>query len=135
MANSQNALSDIADRVLKGVPATATIFCSDGATVNSGAAAVQIKAAVTGKRHWICWWNLVNKTAGEYPVAELTEDHAGTPVIKARATASAGVSTGLGTSHIVFDPPIEITAGKTIGYQLQSATGDTYASIGGYVES
>lgn len=83
-----------------------------------------------GRKMWIAWWNLVNKTAGEYPVAELTEDPAGTPVIKARATAQAGVATGLGTSHLIFNPPIPITANKAIGYQLQSATGDTYATCG-----
>lgn len=118
----------------QGPPPGSVFSVNDGTAVNTGAAAIVIKAAVTGKRMWIAWWNLVNKTAGEYPVAELTEDPAGTPVVKARATAQAGVATGLGTSHLIFNPPIPITAGKAIGYQLQSATGDTYATCGIWTE-
>lgn len=137
MAMNIDPLVSLAARVLAGVPADATPFSSGGAAaVNTGAAAISLKAAVTGKRHWITQWTVVNKTAGEYPVAELTEDPAGTPVIKAWAAPFApGGAAGMGNITLNFDPPIEITAGKAIGYQLQSATGDCYSTIQGFVES
>jgi len=137
MAINIDPAAALAARALAGVPADATPFHSGGAAaVNTGAAAITLKAAVTGKRHWITQWTVVNKTAGEYPVAELTEDPAGTPVIKAWAAPhSPGGAAGMGNITLMFNPPIEITAGKAIGYQLQSATGDCYATVYGFVEA
>lgn len=137
MAMNTDPATRVANFTRPGVPDNVTPFSSGGsAAVNTGAAAISLKSAVTGKRHWITEWEVVNKTAGEYPVAELTEDPAGTPVVLARATPhSPGGAAGMGYSKIVFDPPIEVTAGKAIGYQLQSATGDCYARIGGFVEA
>lgn len=117
-----------------GVPATATPFTAQSA-VNTGAAAVALKAAVSGKRHWITEIEIVNKTAGEYPVAELTEDYAGTPAILATLVPMPVSATSMGQIVQKFSPPLVVTAGKSIGFQLQSTTGDCYARIGGYVEA
>lgn len=114
----------------------ATPFQSGGAAaVNTGAAAITLKAAVTGKRHWITRWTVTNKTAGEYPICELTSDPAGTPLILAWGTPLQPVATSMGFLSQVFDPPLLVAASKAIGYQLQSATGDCYSTIEGWVES
>lgn len=118
-----------------GVAATArSPFASVAPTVNTGAAAVAIKAAVTSKKHWITKAVFCNKTAGEYPVIELTGDHDGTPVIHWTGTTDQPIATSLGYTSVEFDPPIEVASGTSIGFQLQSATGDVYAHVYGWVE-
>lgn len=112
----------------------ATPFTGTGSAVNTGAAAIVAKAAVTGKRHWVTHVQITNKTAGEYPVCELTEDALGTPVIKDTLIPMPVSSASMGSVERFYNPPIEITAAKTIGYQHQSATGDTYITVQGYVE-
>lgn len=112
-----------------------TRFCLGGdAAVNSGAAAIQLAAAVSGKRYFITEWQVVNKTVGEYPVCQLTEDPLGTPVIKDFLCPEAPTATAVGEEKHVFNPPIVITAGKAVGYSLQSATGDCYSVIRGWLE-
>lgn len=110
-------------------------FTTNQSSVNTGAAAISLKAAVSGKRHWITKAVFVNKTAGEYPVVELTEDHDGTPVKKdTLAPQDMGNSAAMGQVERNYDPPLEITAGKSIGFQLQSETGDVYGHVHGFVE-
>lgn len=113
----------------------ATPFSSGAAAVNTGAAPITLKAAVTGKRHWVTKCVIVNKTAGEYPVAELTQDPAGTPVIKDTLVPMPVSAASMGQVERIYDPPLEFASGTAIGYQLQSATGDCYCTITGWVES
>lgn len=97
--------------------------------MNTGAAAVQLKAAgAAGKRQFLLGVSFTNKTANEQPVVEVTEDHAGTPVIKDTiAIPYLIATTGIcPTVEKSYEYPIEITAAKTIGFQLQSAVGDVY---------
>jgi hypothetical protein len=137
MATNFDASQVLARAALPGVPMDATPFHGGGAAaVNTGAAAIALKAAVTGKRHWITEWEVTNKTAGEYPICELTEDPAGTPVILAWLAPGAELAATAGTTRkLVFNPPIVVTASKAIGYQLQSATGDCYSVVRGFVEA
>lgn len=109
-------------------------FASVAPVVNTGAAAVAIKAAVTSKKHWITKAVFCNITAGEYPVIELTGDHAGTPVIHWTGTTNQPIATSLGYTEVEFDPPVEVASGTSIGFQLQTATGDVYAQVYGWVE-
>jgi hypothetical protein len=137
MATNVDPATMLARAALPGVPFDATPFRSGGTSaVNTGAAAISLKAAVTGKRHWVTEVSITNKTAGEYPVAELTEDPLGTPVVLCRLVPhSPGGAAGMGYIQRTFNPPIEITAGKAIGYGLQTATGDCYADVAGFVEA
>lgn len=112
-----------------------TRFVLGGASaVNTGAAAISLAPAVSGKRYFVDRWTVVNKTAGEYPVAQLVEDPAGTPVIKDFLTPDQPIATSLGERVHTFDPPIPFTAGMAVGYSLQSATGDCYSVIQGWLE-
>ena len=109
-------------------------FVSGGnAAVNTGAAAITLKAATAGKKMWVTRWMVTNKTAGEYPVAELQDDQ-GTPVKYAQLAPNAGVATSLATGVLEFDPPVQIPAGQAIAYALQSPTGDCYSTVCGYVQ-
>lgn len=109
-------------------------FVSGGnAAVNTGAADVTLKAAVAGKKIWVTWWSVTNITAGEYPVAELKDDQ-GTPVKYAQMAPNAAVATSKATQKMEFDPPIQIPAGQAVAYGLQTATGDCYSTVGGYVQ-
>lgn len=120
----------------QGVTADKRTFSVSGgdAAVNTGAAAIELKAAVTGKRHWVEWFLVTNITAGQYPVCILQDD-AGTPVKKAYLTPDQPIATSLGTRMVKFDPPIPFDAGVAIDYALQTATGDCHASIGVWTEN
>jgi len=111
--------------------ALCTVTNTPQSTVNTGAAAIQLKAAGgAGKRQFVLGYRFVNKTAGEYPVVELTEDHGGTPVkLDTIIPHSPGGAAGMGEAKHEYTYPIEFTAAKTLGFQLQSATGDVYGHV------
>jgi hypothetical protein len=111
-------------------------FVAGGAAaVNTGAAPILLKAAVASKRHWITKVLLANKTAGEYPVAEIVEDPAGTPAVVLTLVPQCVSAASMGEKVVDFDPPVECTVAKALGYQLQSATGDCYCQLCGFVEA
>ena len=112
-----------------------TRFNLGGASaVNTGAAAIELAPAVTGKKMWITQWVVTNKTAGQYPVAQLVEDSTGTPVIKAFGCPVAPTAAAVGEFTRDFNPPIQITAGKNIGYSIQSVTGNCNSIVRGWLE-
>lgn len=125
---------------LKPVPQAYSTFCTryvlgGDSAVNTGAAAISLAPAVSGKRMWVNRWTVVNKTAGEYPVCQLTEDPLGTPVIKDFLSPDQNIATSLGERvHDYGSNPIPIAAGKAVGYSLQSATGDTYSTVDVWLE-
>lgn len=104
------------------------------AAVQTGAAAVTLKAAVALKRHFITGWRVTNITAGEYPIAVL-QDNTGTPIKHAHCTPEQPIATSKGTIQNRFDPPLEIASGKSVDYSLQAATGDCHSNVEGYVEA
>jgi len=135
VATNLDPQTRLANLALAGVPADATPFRSVTPVVNTGAAVVAIKAAVTAKRHWITQWETTNITAGEYPVCELMEDEASAALVLAVQAHNNGHAAGKGTVVTVFNPPIPIASGKSIGFKLQTATGDVHSSVSGFVES
>lgn len=135
MATNTDPAQMLARAALPGVPFDATPFRSVTPVVNTGAAVIAIKAAVTSKRHWITQWETTNITAGEYPVCELMQDEASAALVLAVQAHNGGHAAGKGTVVTVFNPPIEVASGKSIGFKLQTATGDVHSSVSGFVEA
>lgn len=112
-----------------------TAFRATGNGVCIDTTPVSLKAAVAAKRTWITRVEFANKTAGEYPVVELLEDEGVTPVILGTFIPhSPGGAAGMGWCCVDFPDPIEVTAGKSIGWRHQGNVGDTYAAMSGFVE-
>lgn len=110
-----------------GVSQDSTPFTAVNATAVSLTATPQaIKAAVTGKKHWVTSAIFENITAGE--VANLAIQDGST--IKARYCL-----TGVQSAQVIFDPPIAITSGAAINAYTAANTGDGFITICGYVEN
>jgi hypothetical protein len=133
MAINTDPSSRLANFRFAGVPADATPFNAANGTDISDTTAQAIKAAVTGKRHWITRITLTNKTASETPIVVIQDD-TGTPVVILTARLG-GLAAADSQRDFVFDPPIEVASGKAINGKATTATGDVVATVGGFVES
>ena len=96
---------------------------------------VAIKAAVTGKRHFVREILVVNKTPAEITQVVIQSN----TTVKATLPGSAGVTTS-GTHpqapKYEFDPPLEFASGEAInGKTVDATTGDFLVHIGGWVEA
>jgi len=119
-----------------GAAVAVTPFASGGAAaVNTGAAAIELKAAVASKRHWITKWRVTNITAAEFPIAVL-QDGNGSPVLHAHMAFNMIAATTAGASGVADfgERGIEVASGEAVDYALQTATGDTHSDIVGWVE-
>jgi hypothetical protein len=113
-----------------GVPATAVPFTSTNQTAITTTTAVDIKAAVASKRHWITAIHATNSTASEQ-TAIVLKDNAGSPKILGTIIAEAEKGASLNLKI-----PIEVASGLKITGEAQEATvGDTFVTIEGYVEA
>ena len=110
-----------------GVPESATAFAAVNGTKVSAAASPQaIKAAVTGKRHWITRAIFTNITTGEEANLSIADGSTKKCTYTLNGELSAAVT---------FDPPIEISSGAAINAYCEVDSGDSYISIQGYVEA
>lgn len=103
--------------------------------VNTGAAAVTIKAATTSKRMWIRRLVVCNKTPGEYPIVTIQDED--DTAIFGPIGLNARVATSPATEVYEFDRdsmPV-VAAGKALESKLASETGDVYVSAQGFVEA
>ncbi len=129
MAELINQLRDAAGAIVnvKGVHG------GGEAVVNTGAAAVELLAAVAGKRIFVKSWRVTNITPGEYPVCVLQDDTAA-PIKHAHMAPGAPTAAAKGSQSYDFNPPLEFASGKAVGYALQTATGDCHSDVEAYVE-
>jgi hypothetical protein len=126
----QQIVQGMAPVDLSAIPATAVPFVACNQAAITTTTAVDIKAAVTGKRLWLVAAEVTNITTGETTVVAL-KDNAGSPV-----TLAALAAPGLATTRYDFKVPIEVTAGlKVTGQSLIATTGDCYIVLYGYVEA
>lgn len=109
-----------------GVTTDAIPFTATNADAIAAAATPRaIKAAVTGKRHWVSSAVYSNITASE--VAKLSVADGSTKKAKAVLNGPASI-------EVSFNPPIEITAGNAINGYCDDDVGDSYITVTGYVE-
>ncbi len=93
--------------------------------------AVEIKAAVAGKRHWITGATCINKTDVETPFIGLQGD--GDVLVDVFAPGDPAIVAG-GDTHY-YNPPLVIPSGEAIeGIALLAALGDCIIAVHGYVE-
>jgi len=111
------------------IPTNVTPFAATTQSAIAGTTPVAIKAAVTGKRHWITGCSVTNHTASEDSVVVLQDD-TGTPIVAAVVQAKSLV-----TYNMSFDIPLEIAAGKAINGRAMAATGDSFCTVFGFVEN
>lgn len=133
MAINYDPQTRLANLRFAGVPADAAPFNASVAADVTDTTPVAVKAAVTGKRHWVTRASYTNKTASETPIVKLQDD-TGTPVVL-DTVRLGGLAAADSQREKTFDPPIEVAAGKAINAVATTATGDTIVSIGGFVES
>lgn len=129
-ATPQLADPRLTKRSLGGVPDDAKPFVAVNATAITSTTPVAIKAAVTGKRHWITGAFFSQPTAAEAGVLTL-EDDSGTPIV----IAKVGFSGALQGPTMFFEPPAEVAAGKAINGVGSAATGDAFITVMGFVEA
>lgn len=110
-------------------PETATPFVATNQTLVDGTTARTVKAAVTGKKHWITRITVLNVTAAENTVTNI-QDTTGTPIVLATLNAPSQV-----VSQFTPLSPIEVGAGLAINAAGVAATGDVRVTIEGFVEA
>jgi hypothetical protein len=100
-------------------------------TVITTTTAVEAKAAVTGKKHWITWAIVVNYHATEDTYINIQ----GSGDVVLASLAAPALDLGAGHGLHVFNPPLEVPAGEAVeGIGGLVATGDCFLTVGGYVE-
>lgn len=123
------AQQSIAQRLMGGVPTTATPFSSSNTTLVTSTAVQVVRAAVTSKKKWITWISVSNPTAAETPIITVQDD-TGTPVVIDTFAPGA-----VGSLRRTYEPPIEVAAGKQIGAKADSSVGDTTVTVGGFEQA
>lgn len=134
MSVQQDTLSQIQDS-LRGVdtsdlPANAVKFFACTQAQVTTTTAVAVKAAVTGKRHWITMVRVCNETPAE-PTAIDIIDTTGTPIVLCSIAAPA-------LTDNEFVPPVPIPVGAGLAIQARGSlatTGDVHVMVAGYVEA
>jgi len=119
----------------KALPADAVPFSSANATALAATATPkEVKAAVSGKRHFITEAIAVNITTGEDAVTLLQDEDDTVHAVLLPADAGTVGREGQAGKY-TFDPPLVIASGKAIEIHNGAASdiGDVFCSVNGYV--
>lgn len=120
-------------RSLGGIPATATPFVGVS-TVVTTTTPVAVRAAVSSKKKWITKARAANPTPAEQAVI-IIEDDTGTPVRLGLLMPGDPAVGGCGKDECVFDPPVEVAAGKAINARAHASLGDSFVMVEGFEEA
>ena len=132
-------VKEVADSVIpNGLPDGVAVspFSAVNATALATTAAPQaVKAAVSGKRHFITELVGVNITTGEDAVTLLQDEDDVVAWVFVPADAGS-VSKESGAGKVIFRPALTIAAGKAIEIHNGAASdvGDVFCAVNGFVE-
>lgn len=132
-------VKEIADGIVpNGLPDVAmTPFSAVNATALEVAATPQtVKAAVTGKRHFITELIGVNKTTAEKAMTFLQDEDDAISAVFFPASIDGAVLAGSeNQGKVIFRPALTIAAGKAIEIHVAGAdVGDVFTMVNGFVE-